>query len=64
MQAYIQRLATTLFEAYAPADRIRLNLQVEEVSVDADAAIPCALILTELLSNALQHAFPAGQQGE
>jgi two-component system CheB/CheR fusion protein len=64
MRAYIQRLAMTLVEAYAPAGRIGLNLQVEEVSVDVDTAIPCALILTELLSNALQHAFPAGQQGE
>jgi chemotaxis protein methyltransferase CheR len=64
MRAYIQRLAIGLFEIYAPGGRIGLNLQVEEVSVDVDTAIPCALILTELLSNALQHAFPAGQQGE
>jgi chemotaxis protein methyltransferase CheR len=64
MRAYIQRLAMSLMKAYAPARHIGLNLQVEEVSVDIDTAIPCALILTELLSNALQHAFPAGQSGE
>jgi two-component system, chemotaxis family, CheB/CheR fusion protein len=64
MRAYIQHLAMALFEIYAPGGRIGLNLRVEEVSVGIDTAIPCALILTELLSNALQHGFPAGQQGE
>jgi len=64
MRAYIQRLATTLFATYGAAGRIGLTLQVEDVAVDLDTAMSCALILMELLSNALQHAFPAGQSGE
>jgi two-component system, chemotaxis family, CheB/CheR fusion protein len=64
MGEFIQRLATLLFEAYAAAGRISLHLHTEEVPVTIDSAVPCALILTELISNALQHAFPAGQQGE
>jgi two-component sensor histidine kinase len=64
MRVFIQRLALGLLGAYAPTGHIRLNIEVEEVSIDIDTAIPCALILTELLSNALQHAFPAGQQGD
>jgi two-component system, chemotaxis family, CheB/CheR fusion protein len=64
MRTYIQRLATTLFEAYASGGLINLHLDIEEVPVTIDTAMPCALILTELLSNALQHAFPAGQRGE
>jgi two-component system CheB/CheR fusion protein len=62
--AYTRRLATALVEAYAPDGRIGLHLDVEEGAVDIDTAIPVALILTELLSNALEHAFPAGQAGE
>jgi two-component system, chemotaxis family, CheB/CheR fusion protein len=64
MRAYIRRLALGLLQAYAPEGRIGLNIEAEDVTVDIDTAIPCALILTELLANALQHAFTAGQQGE
>ena len=41
-----------------------IHLQADEVLLTPDAAIPCGLILTELISNALKHAFPAGQPGE
>jgi two-component sensor histidine kinase len=64
MQAYISRLATTLVEAYAPDGQAGLHLDLEEGAVDIDTAIPCALILTELFTNALEHAFPADQPGE
>jgi two-component system, chemotaxis family, CheB/CheR fusion protein len=64
MPTYIQRLATSLVNAYAPAGHIGLHLHIEEGPVTLETAIPCALILTELLSNALQHAFPAGEPGE
>jgi two-component system, chemotaxis family, CheB/CheR fusion protein len=64
VQAYVRRLATALVEAYAPDGRIGLHLEIEEGSVALDTAIPCALILTELLSNALEHAFPADLAGE
>jgi two-component system CheB/CheR fusion protein len=64
MQEYVQRLARQLFDAYGLTDRIRLHLDVEDLPITLDTALPCALILTELLTNVLQHAFPAGQQGD
>jgi chemotaxis protein methyltransferase CheR len=63
-QAYIRQLATAMIEAYTLGGRIGLHLDVEEGSVDIDTALPCALILTELLANALEHGFPAQQTGE
>ncbi len=62
---YIETLVHTLFRAYRTStDRIDLNLEVEDVSLDVDTAIPCGLIINELVSNALEHAFPGGREGE
>ena len=61
---YLRRLSTRLFETYSPSDgRITLDLEVEEIALDVNVAIPCGLMLNELLSNALKHAFPGGRSG-
>ena len=45
--------------------KINLIVQTDgDVYVDINKAIPCGLILNELISNALKHAFPGGRQGE
>jgi two-component sensor histidine kinase len=63
--AYIQSMAAFLFRSYgADADRITLAVEADEVSLGIDQAVPCGLILNELMSNALKHAFPAGRAGE
>jgi len=62
---YIRNLATHLFHAYQVRARgIRLQVEVEEVTLGIDTAIPCGLIINELLSNALKHGFPQGREGE
>lgn len=38
--------------------RISLQLNVEDVPLDIDTAIPCGLLINELVSNSLKHAFP------
>ena len=60
---YLHRLSTRLFEAYGAAERIDLQLEAEAVRLEVNTAIPCGLILNELLSNALKYAFPDGQTG-
>jgi PAS domain S-box-containing protein len=61
---YIRILADRLFAAYCvDPDRIRLDLRVEAIHLTLDHAIPCGLILNELLSNALKHAFNDGRRG-
>jgi two-component sensor histidine kinase len=61
---YIEALAERLFTAYCvdPA-RIHLETALEPIPIALDQAIPCGLILNELISNALKHAFPDGHEG-
>jgi two-component sensor histidine kinase len=62
---YINRLSTQLFQAYAPpGDRITLSIQVDPIWIDVRNAVPCGLLVNELLSNSLKYAFPGDQGGE
>lgn len=62
---YVEDLAHHLFQTHhLNSQNISLEIETESVSIDLDRAIPCGLILNELISNALKHAFPAGQNGE
>ena len=62
---YIKVLAHELVQSYgANTDRIAVELDVDEIFLDIDTAIPCGLIINELVSNALKHAFPNEREGE
>jgi PAS domain S-box-containing protein len=62
---YIRTLASALFRTYATDfDRINLNFNVEEVMIDINTMIPVGLIVNELLSNCLKHAFPNDRSGQ
>lgn len=60
---YIQMLANSLCRFYVvPNVEVRLNIVVDDVSLDLETAVPCGLIINELVSNSLKHAFK-GRQG-
>jgi PAS domain S-box-containing protein len=62
---YTEELANQLFRNHVlSANTIRLKLDIEKIPLDIDRAIPCGLLLNELISNALKHAFPHGRSGE
>jgi len=62
---YIRQLAAHLFHSYGVApDRIHLRTDLHTLSLHLDAAVPCGLIINELVSNSLKYAFPDGREGE
>jgi two-component sensor histidine kinase len=61
---YTQSLTTHLFQSYGVhSNVVKLKLNVVDVFLGIDTAIPCGLIINELVSNSLKHAFPAGREG-
>ena len=63
-RSFLQSFAPTLVQSFSiHPERITLHVEVDEVALPIDGAIPCALIVNELISNALEHAFPGGRSG-
>ena len=62
---YIKTLVNNLFASYkVSASRVALKLDIENISLGIDTAIPTGLIINELVSNSLKYAFPEGKDGE
>lgn len=61
---YINMLANSLHRFYSvPGVIVSLDLQVDNVKLDIETAVPCGLIINELISNSLKHAFK-GREGK
>lgn len=61
---YIQSLVRDLFETYQVSIQdIRLVIDAADFPLELNQAIPCGLIINELVANALKHAFPDGRKG-
>ena len=62
---YIKTISVQLFRSYGDySKKISLEINVKDIMLDVDTAIPCGLIVTELVSNSLKHAFIDGRDGE
>lgn len=65
LNEYIRDLANSLFQSHGvKTDTIVLNINVDNVSLGIDQAIPCGLIINELINNSLKYAFPEDRKGE
>jgi two-component sensor histidine kinase/ligand-binding sensor protein len=60
---YTATLGNNLLRSYGMEDRIVLRLGIDHFALSLDQAIPAGLILNELISNALKHAFPDSRTG-
>jgi PAS domain S-box-containing protein len=61
---YVRSLADHLFQFFSvEAGRIRLETDMAHVHLDINSAVPCGLLVTELITNALKHAFPGERKG-
>lgn len=62
---YISRMTTHLMSIYREElGRIKIIKEVEGIYLDINKAIPCGLIISELLANCLKHAFPGKRDGQ
>jgi PAS domain S-box-containing protein len=60
---YIHSLSNHLFSSYVSSSKIDLRITVENVLLDIDTAIPCSLIINELVTNSIKYAFPNSKKG-
>jgi PAS domain S-box-containing protein len=61
-QEYIEMLGNSLCRFYAsPGVLIKMNYDIDDISLDIETAVPCGLIINELVSNSLKHAYTEHQ---
>lgn len=63
-RSYLGRVARQLFHSHGDTGKVRFSITSDRISLSVDTAIPCGLILNELVSNSLRHAFPGDLAGE
>jgi two-component system response regulator len=65
LKDYLKDLIRNIMSGYAiPHDKIIIIDQMENADVLIDTAVPCGLVINELVSNIAKHAFPGEQKGE
>jgi PAS domain S-box-containing protein len=64
-ESYIKDLASYLIKAYkVHQENIELTVRASDIYLGIDTAIPCGLIINELIINTLKYAFPEGKKGK
>ena len=62
---YVEAITNHLIRNSAThPDKIKLKREIEDITFGLDHAIPCGLIINELITNSLKYAFPKGREGE
>ena len=62
--SYVRELTDYIMQSFgADAAKVQLTVTGSGFSVNVEKAVPCALILNELVSNSMKHAFPGGRRG-
>jgi two-component sensor histidine kinase len=63
--SYVQRLVRHIVDSHdAPSRNITFTIDIAKINLRMDTVLPCGLIINELVTNALKHAFPDGSAGE
>lgn len=61
---YLRSLTRDIFDTYRTSrGRVQLQLDVQNIHLDVDSAVPLGLIINELVTNSLKYAFPDDQEG-
>ncbi len=61
---YIRDLVALLMDSYGvSSEKIQFDLDLEDMTMLIDTAIPCGLVISEIIANAIKYAFPNGRRG-
>lgn len=64
MAAYVRDLVDLMMKSYGVSpDKVQVNLRLEGISMLLDTAVPCGLIISEIIANSLKYAFPGDRKG-
>ncbi len=64
LKEYIEDFMVHLIQSYEKKDhQVILDMDLQDVSISVDAAVPLGLVITELISNVFKHAFPTKKDG-
>ncbi len=63
MRDYFLELSDHILDSFGLKNRIEFDFNMEEIELDVDTAIPLGLIVNELITNSLKHAFPKDSKG-
>ena len=63
MEAHVLELSRNLLQIYAMEKAIALDIKSANICLNINQAIPCALVLNELITNVCKHAYREGQKG-
>jgi PAS domain S-box-containing protein len=61
---YVHTLVNNIVQSYSDSiDKIKLELNIDKVTLSLDSSIPAGLIINELVTNAIKHGFPGSRKG-
>lgn len=63
MEEYVKTLSDEVLHAYGRAEGVKVTVSIRDQKLDLQTVIPCGLILNELISNSLKHAFDGRKDG-
>lgn len=63
MKGYFENLANYVLDAFGVENQVKVLFEMDRLELDVDTAIPIGLIVNELLTNSLKHAFPKKEKG-
>ncbi len=63
MKNYFINLCENILDSYNESERIKVDIDMNEIDLDVDTAVPLGLIVNELFTNSLKYAFPLGKKG-
>ncbi|MBC8184672.1 PAS domain S-box protein [candidate division KSB1 bacterium] len=60
---YVKKLVSNIFYSSQTSGHVKLHIDLDAITMSIDKAIPCGLLINEIVTNALKHAFPENRKG-